>query len=76
MFGRNTLVIYLLAEAGQIVLQTIHIGQESLFEWLYAVGFAPWAGDEPGSLLYAVVYMLCCWVVAYAMDRKRIYIKL
>jgi predicted acyltransferase len=76
VFGRNTLVIYLLAEAGQIVLQTIHIGQESLFEWLYAVGFAPWAGDEPASLLYAVVYMLCCWVVAYAMDRKRIYIKL
>jgi predicted acyltransferase len=76
VFGRNTLVVYLLAEAGQIVLQSIHIGQESLFEWLYAVGFAPWAGDKPGSLLYAVAYMLGCWVVGYAMDRKRIYIKL
>jgi predicted acyltransferase len=76
VFGRNTLFIYLLAEAGQTLLQSIHIGQESLFEWLYAVGFAPWAGDKPGSLLYAVVYMLCCWVVAYALDHKRIYIKL
>jgi len=76
VFGRNTLFIYLLAEAGQTLLQSIHIGQESLFEWLYAVGFAPWAGDKRGSLLYEVVYMLCCWVVAYALDHKRIYIKL
>lgn len=76
VFGRNTLFIYLLAEAGQILLQSIYIGQQTSFEWLYAVGFAPWAGDEPGSLLYAVVYMLCCWLVAYALDRKRIYIKL
>jgi|SRR5882757_129484 len=76
VFGRNTLFIYLLAEAGQILFQRIHIGQERLFEWLYEVGFAPWAGDEPGSLLYAVVYMLCCWLVAYALDHKRIYIKL
>lgn len=76
VFGRNTLAIYLLAELGQIVLQTIHTGQSTLYEWLWAVGFAPWAGDKPGSLLYSVVYMLGCWVVAYAMDRKRIYIKL
>jgi predicted acyltransferase len=76
VFGRNTLAIYLLAELGQIVLQTIHTGQSTLYEWLWAVGFAPWAGDKPGSLLYAVAYMLGCWIVAYAMDRKRIYIKL
>jgi len=76
VFGRNTLFIYLLAEAGQILLQTFHVGEESVFEWLYAVGFVPWAGEEPGSLLYAVVYMLCCWLVAYGLDRKRIYIKL
>jgi predicted acyltransferase len=76
VFGRNTLFIYLLAEAGQILLQSTHVGDETTFEWLYVVGFAPWAGDKPGSLLYAVIYMLCCWAVAYALDRKRIYIKL
>jgi predicted acyltransferase len=76
VFGRNTLAIYLLAELGQIVLETIHIGQITVYEWLWATGFAPWAGDKPGSLLCAVAYMLGCWVVAYAMDRKRIYIKL
>ncbi len=76
VFGRNALVVYLLSEVGQKVLDRIHIGQQSLFSWLYAVGFAPWAGDKPGALLYAVVYMLGCWTVAYAMDRKGSYIRL
>jgi predicted acyltransferase len=76
VFGRNALAIYLLSELGQTVLDRIHVGQQSLFSWLYAVGFAPWAGAKAGSLLLAVVYMLGCWSVAYAMDRRRIYIKL
>jgi predicted acyltransferase len=76
VLGRNTLVIYLIAELGQVVLQGLNIGQQTLFEWLWAVGFVPWAGEKPGSLLYAVTYMLCCWTVAYVMDRRRIYVKL
>jgi predicted acyltransferase len=76
VFGRNTLVIYLLSEVGQTLLQSIHIGKQTLFRWLYSVGFAPWAGDKPGSLLYAVAFMLGCWCAGYLMDRKRIYIKL
>jgi predicted acyltransferase len=76
VFGRNTLVIYLLSEIAEKPLHIIHIGQHSLSDWLYAVGFASWAGDKPGTLLYALAYMLGCWVVAYAMDRKGIYVKL
>ena len=76
VFGRNTLVIYLLSEVGQTMLNSIHIGQQSLFGWLYAIGFVPWAGDKLGAALYAVAYMLGCWLVAYGMDRKGIYIKL
>jgi len=76
VFGRNTLAIYLLAELGQILLQMISVDQSPLYEWLWAVGFASWAGDALGSLLCAVAYMLVCWLVAYVMDRKRIYIRL
>jgi predicted acyltransferase len=76
VFGRNTLVIYLLSEVGQTVLQRIPIGQQSLFNWLYTVGFESWAGDKPGSLLYAAAFMLCCWVVGYVMDRNGVYIRL
>jgi predicted acyltransferase len=76
VFGRNTLVIYLLSEIAEKSLHLIRIGQHSLSDWLYGVGFASWAGDNPGSLLYALAYMLGCWAVAYAMDRKGIYVKL
>ena len=76
VFGRNTLAIYLLAELGQIVLGLIQIGSTSSYEWLWAVGFAPWAGDKAGSFLCAIAYMLVWWLVACWMDRKRIYIKL
>jgi predicted acyltransferase len=76
VFGRNTLVIYLLSEAAEKLLHMTRIGPHNLLEWVYAVGFASWAGDKAGSLLYAVAYMLCCWGVAYTMDRKRIYVRL
>jgi predicted acyltransferase len=76
VFGRNTLVIYLLSELAEKSLQIIRLGQHSLPEWLYEVGFASWAGDKPGSLLYALAYMLGCWLVAYAMDRRGMYVKL
>lgn len=76
VFGRNTLIIYLLSEAGEKVLHMVRIGGQSVLEWVYTVGFASWAGDKAGSLLYAVAYMLCCWAVAYVMDRRRIYVRL
>jgi predicted acyltransferase len=76
VFGRNTLVIYLLSEAGEKVLHMVRSGGQSVLEWVYAAGFASWAGDKAGSLLYAIAYMLCCWAVAYVMDRRKIYIRL
>src|SRR5215472_15547158 len=76
VFGRNTLVIYLLSEAAEKLLHMARIGPFNVLEWVYAVGFASWAGDKAGSLFYSVAYMLCCWTVAYAMDRKRIYLRL
>jgi len=76
VFGRNTLVIYLLSEAAEKLLHMTRVGPFNVLEWVYTAGFASWAGDKAGSLLYSVAYMLCCWAVAYAMDRKRIYVRL
>jgi len=76
VFGRNTLFIYLLSEVGHKLLEVLHVGGGNLFDWLYTTAFQSWAGDKPGSLLYALTYMLACWLVAYAMDRRRIYVKL
>jgi predicted acyltransferase len=76
VFGRNTLFIYLLSEIGNTALALTHVGNDSTFIWLYTSAFQSWAGSKNGSLVYALVFMLCCWLVAYAMDRKRIYIRL
>ena len=76
IFGRNTLFIYLLAELGQIIMGQTHIGEYNSFDGFYFYVFRPLAGDKPGSLIYALVYMLLCWAVAWWLDRRRIYIRL
>jgi predicted acyltransferase len=75
-FGRNTLFIYLLSEVAGTVLNLVHVGNQTLYLWLYTECFESWAGSKPGSLLYSVAFMLCCWVVAWAMDKRKIYVKL
>jgi predicted acyltransferase len=76
VFGKNTLLIYLLSEVGNSIMGLVHVGGSDLFRWLYEAAFRPWAGTRNGALLYALAYMLCWWSVAYAMDRRRIYIRL
>ncbi len=75
-FGRNPLFIFVLAEFGGIVLNRLTMGDVSAFQGLYLTFFRPWAGDKPGSLAYSLTYMLACWVVAWALDRRRVYIRL
>lgn len=73
--GKNPLFIYLLSELGVTVMFMIHIGDKSLFRWLYMNIFSH-AGDYTGSLLFAIWWMLTCWGVGYLLDKKKIYIKL
>jgi predicted acyltransferase len=76
VFGRNTLFIYLLSEVVSTIFWLTHVGRQPVFEWLYTAGFQGWAGNKPGGLLYALSFMGGCWLVGYAMDRKKIYLKL
>ncbi len=76
VFGRNTLFIYLLSEVGQTMLYLIPVGGETAFQWIYRNGFQSWAGDKNGSLLFALAFMALCWLVAWGMDRKRLYVTL
>ncbi|TWI69826.1 putative acyltransferase [Pseudoduganella lurida] len=76
VFGKNTLFIYLLSSVAVTVLARLHVGGTSLYQWLFQTVFLSWADPYLASLLFAVAYMLACWLVAYAMDRQRIYVKL
>lgn len=73
--GKNPLFIYLMSELGVTVMWMIHIGDEPMFKWLYTHIFSL-AGDYFGAFLFAVWWMLTCWLVGYLLDRKKIYIKL
>ncbi|MBS0397185.1 MAG: DUF5009 domain-containing protein, partial [Proteobacteria bacterium] len=76
VLGRNTLFIYLLSEIGNTVLGLARVDGQSLFLWLYLHAFRPLAGAANGALAYALLYMLACWLFAWVLDRRRIYIRL
>lgn len=74
VFGRNPLFIYLLSELLIIVLYIIRIGDSSLKDWIYQNMFTPF-GNYFSSLLFAVAYMLFCWLIGYILDKKKIYVR-
>jgi predicted acyltransferase len=75
VFGRNTLAIYLFAEILMSVLWLVQIGEQPLFLWIFTHAFQGWAGDKPGSLVFALVLVLGCWLLGYTMDKRGIYIR-
>lgn len=75
VFGKNTLFIYLLSEVFVILMWTLPIGNQSAYSWIYQHLFQSWAGDYNGSVLFALWVMLTCWVIGYAMDKRKIYVK-
>lgn len=76
VFGKNTLFIYLLSGAAVEVLVRVTVGGAPLYGWLHQHLFLSWASPQLASLAFALAYMLACWLVALAMDRRGIYVRL
>jgi predicted acyltransferase len=75
VFGKNPLFIYLLSEVGATVLYMIQAGSGlSLYTWLYQ-NIYKHAGLYLGSLLFAISWMLFCWLVGFYLDKKKIYVR-
>jgi predicted acyltransferase len=76
-FGRNSLIIYLLADLLLTIIQLIWVGPHlSIYNWVNQV-FYQWVFPGPlGAFAFAMSFMLVCWAVAYILDKKRIYIKI
>ena len=75
VLGKNTLFIYLLSEVAVIVLQRIPTQTGNAYDWLYRTVFQGLGPVPAGSLLFALSFMLACWLVGYAMDKRGVYIK-
>ncbi len=75
IFGKNPLFIYLVSEVGAAVLDLIQPKpDQDLHSWLYENIFKH-TGLYFGSLLFAVSWMLVCWLVGYYLDKKKIYVR-
>jgi predicted acyltransferase len=69
VFGKNPLFIYLLSELGVTLLWFFNV-----YSWLYQTIFQP-TGMYFGSFLFAISVMLTCWLVGYALDKRKVYVR-
>jgi len=76
VFGMNPIGAYVFAEL--ISHSLYRISTADGLSWqdvLYQNLFEPFASPANASLLYAVCYVLGCWVVMWMLYRKRIFLK-
>ncbi|MGB3546954.1 MAG: DUF5009 domain-containing protein [Saprospiraceae bacterium] len=83
VFGTNALFAFvlhgLLAKISRYLITWETSGGETthLFAWIYQNVFATPFGNTPfASLLYAIAYVLMCWLITYGMYRKGWFLKL
>jgi predicted acyltransferase len=81
IFGMNALAIYVLAILVEKFLYLFGWTEPGgshleVREYLSTTLFESWAGVLNGSLLYSITFVLVMYLVAWAMWKKRIFIKL
>jgi predicted acyltransferase len=73
--GRNPLAVYLFSEILAILLHFfITPDGRSYYSTIYSAVFQP-LGNYFGSFMFAIVFMLICWLFGYYLDKKGIYLK-
>lgn len=76
VFGKNPLFIYLLSELIVISLWTFkNKNQQPLYEAVNEKFFQSIAPGPWGSLAFAVSVMILCWSAGWALDKRKLYIR-
>jgi predicted acyltransferase len=74
-FGVNAIAAYAGSELMQIVLPALG-WQRPVYRHLFASWLTPLAGPRVASLAFALVFVGLWWLIVYALDRRRWYLKL
>jgi predicted acyltransferase len=74
-FGKNPLPIYIFSELLGVMLGWIYINKINFNDWINNTTFQAIAPGAIGSLLFAICYMLVCWVLGKVLDKNKIYIR-
>lgn len=76
-FGANSLFAYVLSEALVSFWYAVPTGEnQNLKEWIYNTIFQSMANTQIGSFLFALGYMLLCWLVCRWLYVQKIFIKI
>jgi predicted acyltransferase len=79
IMGMNAIAVYMASEILAEVLDAIHwnsgAGLVSVHDWIFHHVFAPIASPMNASLLYAVIYTLLMFGLAYGMYRRGWFLK-
>jgi predicted acyltransferase len=73
--GKNPLPIYIFSEIFVEILYMINVHGTSFYGWINTVFFQVIAPGAIGSLLFAICYMLTCWLLGKVLDKNKIYIR-
>jgi predicted acyltransferase len=79
-YGKNAIAVYV---GASLFADTLHVIQwtgpggveTTLWEWLFQTLYASWLPCRQASLAFAVMIVVIFYLVAYAMDRRGIYLK-
>ena len=70
------MAIYLLSELLLTVFQTVWLKpQLSFYDWINQVFYQKIFPGAFGTLVFALCYMMLCWLVGLWMDKRKIYIR-
>ena len=80
VFGANAIFAYVLsivfAKAGYLVKFTAGGQRTTLQGYIYQHFFAPLASPRMSSLLFAIFFVILCWLPAAVLYRKKIFLKI
>lgn len=76
VFGKNSLFVYLVSELLIVILSMIPIGDTDFIGWVNTHFYQSIAAGAFGSLLFALSYMMVCWLVGYFLDKRKIYVRI
>jgi predicted acyltransferase len=76
IFGRNPIFIYIFAIILDRIVNLVRVAGDSFWGWLGKSLVQPLLPGPAGSLLCAIGFMLLCWLMAWALDRRNIVVKI
>ena len=75
VFGANSLLFFMFAGIVARLTLILPVGNQSLKSWLYTRCYQPLFGDELGSLVYALIFMMASYIVFYILYKQRLFWK-